>query len=93
MKKPLAIKGEVFSRLAALPRDERAECMLALCDLTQMFGRPHQHSGLGIRKLTKNVFECRGNLQLRFLFFDRRADLYVWFLGDHDEVRSVLREI
>ena len=87
------IKGEVLSRLAALPRDERAECLLALCDLIQTFGRPHLHSGLGVRKLTKNVFECRGNLKLRFLFFNRPADLYVWLLGDHDEVRAALREI
>lgn len=93
MKKPLLIKGAVLSRLAELPRDERAECMLALCDLTQSFGRPHLHSGLSIRKLTKNVFECRGHLRLRFLFFNRSADLYVWLLGDHNEVRTALREI
>lgn len=93
MKKPLLIKGLVLSRLAELPRAERAECMLALCELTQAFGRPHLHSGLGIRKLTKNVFECRGNLKLRFLFFDRASDIYVWLLGDHNEVQVALREI
>ncbi len=93
MKKPLVIKGEVLSRLAALPRGERAECLLALCDLSEAFGRPHQHGGIGIRKLTKNVFECCGNLKLRFLFFDRPTDLYVWLLGNHNEVRAALREI
>ena len=93
MKKPLTIKGEGLARLAALPRDERAECMLALIDLAQSFGQPHQHRGLGIRKLVKGVFECRGNLRLRFLFLDRSADLYVWMLGDHNDVRAALREI
>jgi hypothetical protein len=67
--------------------------MMALIDLAQAFGQPHQHSGLGIRKLAKGVFECRGNLRLRFLFFDRSADLYVWMLGDHNDVRAALREI
>ena len=93
MKKPLLIKGDVLARLAELPLDERAACMLALCDLAQFFGRPHLHSGLSIRKLTKNVFECRANLRLRFLFYDRSSDLYVWLLGDHNEVRVALREI
>ena len=44
-----------------------------------------------VRKLTRNVFECRGNLDLRFIFQDRSDCLYVSFLGNHDEVRALLR--
>lgn len=93
MKKPLTIKGAVLSRLAALPRHERGECLLALCDLAQTFGKPHIYSGIGIRKLGKGVFECRGNLKLRFLFFDRAQDLYVWFLGDHNELQTAMKSL
>lgn len=93
MKKPLVIKPEVFSRLAQIPRHERAECMVALCDLADTFGKPRIHSGIGIRKLTKTLFECRANLSLRYLFYDRENDIYVWFLGNHDEIKRILKEL
>ena len=78
-------------RLAALPKNQRVECLLALCDLAETFGRPHLHTGVSIRKLTTTTFECRGNIDLRFLFHNRPNDLYVSFLGDHNEVRAALK--
>ena len=80
-----------MQRLQRLPKSERVECLLALCDLADTFGRPHVHSGLGIRKLGSNLFECRGNIALRFIFQDRPADLFVSFLGNHDEIKALLR--
>lgn len=91
MKKPLSIDAGVLRRLAALPKEQRVECLLALCELTETFGQPHLHTGLGIRKLTKTTFECRGNLDLRLLFHNRADSLHVSFLGDHDEVRAALK--
>jgi hypothetical protein len=90
LKKPLAIDPDVLKRLGRLSKSERAECLQALCDLCETFGRPHVHSGVSIRKLGRNVFECRGNLDLRFIFQDRADSLYVRFLGDHDEVQTLL---
>ena len=63
----------------------------ALCELPETFGRPHVHSGLGIRKLGNGIFECRGNVSLRFIFQDRPSDLFVSFLGNHDEVKALLQ--
>jgi len=74
-----------------LPKNERAECLLALCELTESFGKPHVHSGLGIRKLGEKLFECRANLALRFIFQDRPGDLFVSFVGNHDEIKALLR--
>ena len=91
MKKPLAIDPEVMRRLAALPKDQRSECLLALCELAENFGKPHQHGGLSIRKLRRTTFECRGNIAWRFLFHDRASVLYVSFLGNHDEIRAALK--
>ena len=91
MSKLLAIDPAVLQRLRSLPKNERVECLLALCDLVDSFGQPHVHSGLGIRKLGTKLFECRGNRSLRFVFQDRSADLYVSFLGDHDEIKALLR--
>lgn len=91
MSKLLSIAPDVLKRLKSLPRDERANCLLALCDLAEAFGQPHVHSGLGIRKLGNRLFECRAGIALRFVFQDRPADLFVSFLGNHDEVRALLR--
>ena len=74
-----------------LPKNERVECLLALCDLVDGFGQPHAHSGLGIRKLGGKLFECRGNRALRFIFQDRVTELFISFPGNHDEIRTLLR--
>ena len=81
----------MLRRLRELRKEERAECLLALCEVVESFGRPHVHSGLGVRKLGHRLFECRGTLTLRFLFQSRLEDLFVCFLGSHDEVKALLR--
>jgi hypothetical protein len=91
LPKLLSIDSGVLGRLRELPKSERAECLLALCELTESFGRPHAHSGLGIRKLRNKLFECRAGLALRFIFQDRPTDLFVSFLGNHEEVKALLR--
>ena len=91
MSKLLAIDPAVIHRLRELPKNERVECLLALCDLSDGFGKPHVHSGLGIRKLGGKLFQCRGNHGLRFIFQDRGTELFVSFLGNHDEIRALLR--
>lgn len=91
MAKPLSIDPGVLRRLRELPKSERVECLLALCELDESLGRPHAHSGLGIRKLGVKLFECRGSLALRFIFQDKPADLFITFLGNHDEIKALLR--
>ena len=91
MSKALSIDSAVLQRLRRLPKNERVECLLALCELTEGFGQPHIHSGLGIRKLGERLFQCRGNLALRFIFQNRPTDLFVSFLGNHDEIKALLR--
>jgi hypothetical protein len=90
LAKPLSIDSSVLRRLRELPKAERVECLLALCELDESLGRPHAHSGLGIRKLGNKLFEYRGSLALRFIFQDRPTDLFVSFLGNHDEVKALL---
>jgi hypothetical protein len=81
----------VLRRLRELPKSERVECLLALCELVESFGQPHAHGGLGIRKLGNKLFECRASIALRFIFQDRTADLFVSFLGSHGEIKALLR--
>lgn len=91
MARLLSIDPGVLRRLRELTKNDRIECLLALCEMTEGFGQPHRHAGTGIRKLGAKLFECRGTLALRFLFQDRPGELYVCFLGTHDEVRALLR--
>ena len=91
MAKLLTINPNVLRRLHELPKNERIEYLLALCELTESFGQPHVHGGLGIRKLGNKLFECRGNVALRFIFQDRPDDLFVSFLGNHGEIKALLR--
>jgi hypothetical protein len=89
--KRLSLDPRVLRRLRDLTKADRVECLLALCELIDGFGQPHRHGGLGIRKLGQTLFECRGTLALRFVFQDRGDELYVAFLGTHDEVKALLR--
>jgi hypothetical protein len=91
LSKLLAIDPAVIARLRELPKNESVECLLSLCDLADTFGRPHVHSGLGIRKLGNKLFEFRGNRDLRFIFQDRGAELFISFLDNHDEIMTLLR--
>jgi hypothetical protein len=91
LNKVLAIDAAVLRRLRQLAKNERVECLLALCDLVEGYGQPHVHSGLGIRKLGDKLFECRGTRDLRFIFQDRGSELFVSFLGNHDEIKTLLR--
>jgi len=91
LSKLLSIDPTVLRRLRQLPKSERVECLLALCDLVESYGQPHAHSGLGVRKLGNKLFECRGNRDLRFIFQDRGNELFVSFVGNHDEIRTLLR--
>lgn len=91
MKESLVIEPQVLVRLAALAASQQDECWRAIAQLPQTFGRPHVHSGIGIRKLMHRAYEFRGNLDLRFIFVEESDALYVCLLGSHDEVRKALR--
>jgi len=91
MPKLLSIDPAVLKRLQALPKSEKTECLVALCELHEGFGKPHLQSRLGIRKLGGTLFEFRANSSLHYLFQNRATDLYVFFLGNHDDILALLR--
>lgn len=65
--------------------------MLALLEFALAFGRPHLHTGIGIRKLAPHVFECRAGLRLRLVIRDKPESLEAQFLGRHDEIHRLTR--
>lgn len=56
------------------------------------FGDPHAHAGLSIRKLGKDLYECRTGLALRLIFLAQKGVLTFDFAGTHDEIRAYLRD-
>jgi hypothetical protein len=63
----------------------------ALQVIPDCFGHPHAHSGISIRRLRKNIFECRAGLKLRLLFRQNAGALEFFLVGSHDDVRRFLQ--
>src|SRR5437870_1142181 len=51
-----------------VPAARQAEVAAALRRVQEGFGQPHIHSGLGLRKLGPNLFECRTDRGWRLVF-------------------------
>lgn len=75
-----------------MPAVERAAVVAALKELPHQFGRPHLHSGLGIRRLRPDTFEFRASRALRGLFLWRQGEIRVEYVGNHDDIRRYLRD-
>lgn len=78
-------------RVAGLSAAGREPIAAALRALTDGFGQPHRHSGLGIRRLRKDLFECRAGLQWRIVFLAEKGVLTAYDLMTHDEIKAWLR--
>ena len=76
------------AKLKAADREIIAESLRALAD---GFGRPHLHAGIGIRRLRKDLFECRAGLHWRIVFFAEKGLLTAYNVMTHDEVKTWLR--
>jgi len=79
-----------FKKIVRQSRREEEVC-ITLNLILHGFGKPHLHTGLGIRKLGKNLYECRTNLAWRLIFEAQKGTLTFDFAGNHDEVQNYLR--
>ncbi len=71
--------------------DELKSVATAMQSAAEMFGRPHLHTGIDIRRLGRNHFECRVGIDLRLVFRSERDALVFVLAGNHDEVRAFLK--
>jgi mRNA-degrading endonuclease RelE of RelBE toxin-antitoxin system len=78
-------------RVAKLNATERTQIADALRALQEGFGFPHLHSGLGIRRLRKSLFECRAGLHWRIVFFAEKGLLTAYDVMTHEQVKAWLR--
>ena len=57
--------------------------------LQEDFGKPHQHAGPGVRKLTEYFFEFRISRDVRVVFaWIKPSTIRLAMCGNHDEVRN-----
>jgi len=63
----------------------------AISAIQESFGNPHQHSGLGIRRLRENIFEGRLDLKLRLVFEAQRGLLSFTGMKSHDDLQKMLK--
>jgi hypothetical protein len=91
---PAILLGPRFrAALKNLNDADLARVEAALQVIPDCFGHPHAHSGISIRRLRKNVFECRAGLKLRLLFRQNAGALEFFFVGDHDEIRRMIQDL
>ena len=84
---------ELLEAIRSKTKAERQEIGDAINRALESWGRPQLHSGIGIRRLTKGLFECRVGLddRLAFVFIATPAELVFFFIGNHDEIQKLIR--
>lgn len=78
----------------ALREDQRAALFEVLLSIPVVFGDPHRHAGVGLRKLhPSGIWEARLGLGLRLVFAVKDHDATLVRVGSHDEIRRYLRSL
>lgn len=87
------ISIELSKPFKKIVRDARRETEVsaALKMMLDGVGNPHAHTGLAIRKLGKNIYECRTGLAWRLVFVAHKGVLTFDFAGNLDEVQNYPR--
>jgi hypothetical protein len=87
------VVDELLEILRSKSKSERQEIGDAINRVLENWGRPHRHSGIGIRRLAKTIFECRLGLDDRhaFVFIASPAELVFLFIGNNDEIQKLIR--
>ena len=77
----------------ALPAERQKLVGHAVAALSDAFGKPHLHSGLGIRRLKRDYFEFRADRDMRMVFKLEGSTASLIFLGNHDDVRRFIKNL
>ena len=84
---------ELKAQIRRLPKRQRKQIGDVITAVRDGFGAPHLHSGLSIRRLRQNYFECRVGLDIRLAFRVERNRMIFVAAGNHDEIRKVLKTL
>jgi len=73
-----------------ISEQEQAEIAAAISRLHGAIGKPHLHSGLGIRPFGK-FLECRAGLKNRVLFSLDSGDVILECVGNHNDIARFIK--
>jgi hypothetical protein len=86
-----ALAPQFVRQYRQLSETDRQFCDAAVDALPGAFGYPHRHSGLSIRVLRRDVYECRASQAVRIGFTQHGDTLLLHVVGSHDTMRAWLR--
>lgn len=89
--KAIRFDNALLARIRGLAKGERHDIGRAIQQAQEVFGQPHRHRGVGIRKVSKLHFELRVGLEQRLIFTNEPNELKFVFMGNHGEVKRFLR--
>lgn len=87
----VALAAKAVAALDRLSQEDREAALGVLRLLPEQFGRPHAHTGVGIRQLRPGLYEARIGLSLRAVFVRLGDHLDGRLVGSHDDVRRFLK--
>lgn len=92
---PLSIEfsARFKAQSRALPAARQALVAHAVAALGDAFGKPHLHSGLGIRRLKRDYFEFRADRDTRMVFKLEGSTASVMLVGNHDDVQRFIKNL
>lgn len=77
--------------LRKMPEDVKKKVKEAIFALMDFFETGKKSHGLGLKKLGKNLWEIRVDIQIRVIFL-LENDIVKWgFVGDHNQIRQFIR--
>ena len=85
----LASFDRSFKKLSAERRQRVRSALETFLDFYQTGIRP---AGLGLKKLRRNFWEIRADLDTRVIFLLEKDCVTFVLVGDHDDIRRFLRE-
>jgi hypothetical protein len=75
----------------ALPANQQQLVAHAVDALIDAFGKPHLHSGLGIRRLKRDHFEFRADRDTRIIFKLEGRTASLMLVGNHNDVQRFIK--
>ena len=85
------LSERIKKTVGKLPPAVREKASQAIAAVSAAFGDPHQHRGLGLRKLARRSYEIRVHLQWRMVFIYDGKALIAYDVMDHHAVSLWLR--
>ena len=75
-----------------LPAERRQRVRAALETFLDFYQTGIRPAGLGLKKLRRNFWEIRADLDTRVIFLLEKDCVTFVLVGDHDDIRRFLRE-